>query len=74
MDVTELKSGEKARVITITGGWGLLRKLDALGVRRDTEITKMSSQVLRGPVIIKIKNVDVAIGFGMAKKIIINKV
>ncbi len=73
MAVTELKSGEKARVIDIMGGWGLLRKLDALGIRVGIKITKVSSQVFRGPVIIKVGDTEVAIGFGMAKKIIVSR-
>ncbi len=73
MDVSELKSGEKARVIDVMGGWGLLRKLDALGIRVGSEIIQISSQIFRGPVIIKVGDTEVAIGFGMAKKIIVEK-
>jgi len=74
MDVTQLKEGEKAKVIEIIGGCGLIRKLDALGIRPGVEITKISSQVLRGPQTLQIGNTQVAIGFGMAKKIVVEKI
>jgi len=70
-DLTQMKAGEKGRVIDIQGGWGLLRKMDALGIKRETEIVKVSSQLMRGPVIIKVGNTQVAIGFGMARRILV---
>jgi len=71
IDLTLLKEGEKGKVIDIQGGWGLQRKLEALGIRPGVEIVKVSSQLMHGPIIIKIGNSQVAIGFGMARKIIV---
>jgi len=71
MDITQLKEGEKAKVVKILGGCGLIKKLDALGIRPGVEITKISSQVLRGPQTLQIGNTQVAIGFGMARRVIV---
>ena len=74
VDITQLQPGEKGMVVDIQGGWGLIRKLDALGIRRGVKIMKISSQFLRGPVIIQVGGTQVAIGFGMAKRIIVEKI
>ncbi|RLD18826.1 MAG: ferrous iron transport protein A [Caldiserica bacterium] len=74
VDITQLQPGEKGMVVDIQGGWGLIRKLDALGIRRGVKIMKISSQFLRGPVIIQVGGTQVAIGFGMAKRIIVDKI
>jgi ferrous iron transport protein A len=71
IDLTRMKEGEKGKVVDIQGGWGLIRKLEALGIRIGTEIVKVSSQLMRGPIIVRVGNTQVAIGFGMARKIII---
>lgn len=63
---------EKGKVIEIQGGTGLIKKLDNLGIRIGVEIVKVSSQLARGPVIIQIGNTQVAIGYGMAKRIMVD--
>jgi ferrous iron transport protein A len=42
-----------------------------LGIRSGKRITKISSHFWRGPQTIEIDNLQVAIGFGMARKIFI---
>ncbi|MFQ5867997.1 MAG: ferrous iron transport protein A [bacterium] len=73
MDLTQMREGERGKVIDIQGGGGLLRKLEALGIKLGTEIVKVSSQLMRGPIIIRIGNTQVAIGFGMARRIIVER-
>lgn len=71
IDLTQMGEGKRGTVVDIQGGWGLLTKLEALGIKPGTEIVKVSSQLMRGPIIIRIGNTQVAIGFGMARRIII---
>ena len=71
IDLTQMRRGERGRVVDIQGGWGLLRKLEALGIKTGTEIVKVSSQLMRGPITIRVGNTQVAIGFGMARRIIV---
>jgi len=74
MNLTQLKEGEKCKVVDIHGGCGMVKKLDALGIRTGKEITKINSQFLRGPVIVRIGNTQIAIGYGMAVRIIVEPV
>ena len=71
MDLTQMREGERGKVIDIQGGRGLVMKLEALGIKPGTEIVKVSSQLMRGPIIIRVGNTQVAIGFGMARRIVI---
>ena len=71
IDLTQMRRGERGKVVDIQGGWGLLRKLEALGIKQGTEIVKVSSQLMRGPITIRVGNTQVAIGFGMARRIMV---
>lgn len=74
IDLTEFASESKGVVVKILGGRRMMKKLETLGIRVGCELEKISSHMMRGPVIVKIGNTRAAIGFGMAKKIIIEQV
>jgi len=71
VDLTQLEEGESGVVVDIQGGYGLVRRLESLGIRVGKKVTKVSSQFMRGPITVRIDNSQVALGFGMARKIII---
>jgi ferrous iron transport protein A len=70
-DLTRMKSGESGIVTDLRGGHGMLTRLDALGVRRGVTLTKVSGQFMHGPVIVRIGTMQVAIGFGMARHVLV---
>ena len=63
--------GQTGTIIQIRGGYGLVRRLEAMGIRPGKKVTKVSSMLFRGPVALEVDNAQVAIGFGMANKIIV---
>ena len=67
----DLKPGEGCGIGQSDGGRGMVNRLAALGIRPGRRITKLSSGFMHGPVTIEIDRTQVAIGFGMAKKILI---
>ena len=67
----QMQSGQSGKVVEIQGGHGLVNRLSALGIRPGKKITKVSSMLMRGPVIIQSGNTRIAVGFGMANKIIV---
>jgi len=67
----QMQSGQSGKVIQIQGGFGLINRLSSLGIRPGKRITKVSSMLMRGPVTIQAGNTQVALGFGMANKIIV---
>ncbi|MFC1983043.1 ferrous iron transport protein A [Chloroflexota bacterium] len=67
----QMQSGQRGKVIEIQGGRGLVSRLNALGIRPGKRITKIGSMFMRGPVTIKLGHAQMALGFGMANKIIV---
>lgn len=72
IELTKLDEGESGIVAEIQGGQGLIRRLEDMGIRPGKKVTKVSSQFMRGPVTLRINNYRIAIGYGMAKKILVN--
>ena len=71
ISLVEMAPNMKGIVIEIQGGEGMIRKLDALGIREGVEIRKISSQLMRGPVMVEVERTQVGIGFGMASRILV---
>jgi ferrous iron transport protein A len=71
IDLTQLQPGETGIVAEMQGGHGFIRKLQSIGVRSGKRITKVSSHFWRGPQTVEVDNIQIAIGFGMAKKIMV---
>ena len=59
LSLAEMLSGQKAKIREIRGGIGMVRKLDALGIRPGKEIVKVSAQWMRGPVLLRIGATEV---------------
>ena len=73
VSIVVLKAGEKGIIASINGGFGMVRKLNALGIHEGRVITKVSTQWMRGPIVIRIGSTDMAIGYGMASKIMVRR-
>jgi ferrous iron transport protein A len=67
----DMPVGKKGTITAINGGYGLIQKLDMLGIHPGKEITKISSQLMKGPVIVRWGNTEIAIGYGMARRIMV---
>ena len=71
IDVTQMKPGQSGVIADITGGHHLLERVSALGIRPGKKIKKISSSFMRGPQTIEVGHSRVALGFGMAKHILV---
>jgi ferrous iron transport protein A len=71
MTLISVPEGGKAVIQSIRGGRGLMHRLSSLGIREGKEIIKVSSGIARGPVVLRCGSTEVAIGFGMAQKILV---
>jgi ferrous iron transport protein A len=69
--LTRMQAGQSGTVVQIQGGYGMVSRLNALGIMPGKRITKVSSMLMRGPVTIEVDRVQVAIGFGMANRVIV---
>lgn len=71
ISLAQMRSGQKGKIVEINGGVGLARKLNALGIRTGKEITKISEQFMKGPVLLQQNRTQAAVGFGMASKVLV---
>lgn len=69
--LSSMKNGQSGIIVSINGGMGMLARLEALGVRTGSVIIKKSGFFGSGPVIVTAGNTDVAIGHGMASRIMV---
>ena len=70
-DVTHLSSGASGLVISLRGGHHSTKKLEALGIVPGSRIIKKSAALMHGPVVLQKGAVQVAIGFHLAKNVIV---
>ncbi|RLF59438.1 MAG: ferrous iron transport protein A [Thermoplasmata archaeon] len=66
-----LPVGEEGIVSHIMGGPGFIRRLECMGVRIGKKVRKVASQPFRGPVIIEVDRTKIALGRGIASRIIV---
>jgi ferrous iron transport protein A len=71
LTLAQLKSGQSGTVVEIQGGRRMIDRLNSLGIIPGKKITKTSAMLMRGPVTIEVDRAEVAIGFGMANRVIV---
>ena len=72
ISLTRLRPGDRGFVAEIQGGFNFNARLNALGLMPGKRMTKISSMMGQGPVTIEIDRVQLAIGYRMANRIIID--
>jgi len=71
LHLNELKPETEATVLSIEGGHAAGRRLESLGIRPGVRIKKISKHFWQGPVTVLVKKTKIAIGHGMAEKVIV---
>lgn len=66
-----MKEKQRGRVSEISGGSALANRMMSMGVYPGREITKLSHFAMKGPVAIKVGRSVLALGHGMAAKILV---
>lgn len=69
-----MQTGQSGIVVQILSGHGVIKRLGALGIRPGLRVTKVSSSFMRGPVTAQFGSTRVAIGFGMANRIVVEPI
>ncbi len=70
MPLSMVSPGEVVKVVTVRAGWGLQRRLADLGLTPGVQIRVINSQ-RPGPVVIDIRGSRLALGYGIAHKIMV---
>lgn len=74
LPVNTLAEGDKGEITSFEGGFFFRKKLEEMGFHIWTTITIVARQWMSGPVIVRFENIEVAIGFNMAKRIRVKRV
>ena len=69
MTLEQLKLGQHAEVLAIDVGHGLSRRLHQMGLHVGDIVSVMSHAALRGPLLVTVHGMQIAIGRGVARKI-----
>jgi len=67
-----LSVGEEGVIVEMQGGRGMLQRLSEMGFTNSTRVRVLSSSSL-GPVLVRVRDARIAIGRGIAMKILVNK-
>jgi len=73
-NLARMAPGERGRITGLSSGPGLVRRLEEIGIRTGQAVTKVSGMPLRGPVVVQVGGTRVALGHGMAKKVMVGPV
>lgn len=73
MPLAMVSPGETVQVVDIRAGWGLQRRLADMGLTSGVTIRVLNSQ-MPGPIIMDLRGSRLALGYGMAQKILVKKV
>jgi ferrous iron transport protein A len=71
VSLADLKSGQSGNVLRVSGGWGVQRRLQALGIRPGATVTKVSAPFRPGAVVVAAGGGQAALGYGVARKVIV---
>lgn len=68
-----VEKGTNVVVVDIEGGWGARNRLNRMGIHSGDRILVKRSGIMRGPILIEVHGMDVALGRGMAMKVVVSK-
>jgi ferrous iron transport protein A len=71
ISLSKMKDGQQATISSVEGGGSLAEKLTSMGIRPGKLITRFCSMYLRGPITIRVDNVQLSLGRGIADKILV---
>ena len=84
LPLTRLKDGQTATIVSIIASpgrrrghghryrqWGFQKRLEDMGLTPGTEVTVVKSAPFHGPVELKVRGARMAIGRGMAERILV---
>jgi len=71
MTLDQLSLGERARVIAVHGGRRLQINLAQMGIHSGDTVVVAGSGAFRGPFLIEIHGIQLALGRGVARRILV---
>ncbi len=73
LELPELPDGESARIVGVEGGREAAGRLESMGIIVGSTILKKSSALNGGPIVVESGGTNLAIGRGMASKVLVER-
>lgn len=73
INLTKFPVGKIALVTEIRGDESIINKLETMGITNGSHIKKIGKSFLHGPIIIEKDSTKLAVGYNMAKTIIVSQ-
>lgn len=73
ISLADLPQGEKCTVILPIGGHRMVRRLAEMGLTPGTEVRIVRSAPMRGPIEVSIRGVSLALGRGVARRVLVKR-
>ena len=70
----QVRENQEVKVIEILGGWGIRQRLNQMGIHPGDTIMVKRSAIMGGPILVRVRGADVALGRGMTKKVIVQEI
>ena len=71
VSLAELEPSQHGTIHSLNGWTNFVRRLEAMGLRPGRRVTKISGQFLRGPVTVMVGHTSMALGHGMASRVMV---
>ena len=71
VSLANMETGQSGTIMEFRSGSGLTRHLEEMGIRSGKKATKISGMPLRGPVVVQVGGTRIALGHGMAMKVMV---
>jgi ferrous iron transport protein A len=67
----QMRPGQTGVVVGLRGGRRMTARLDAMGIRPGLPISRQIGQPFRGPIVVRVGGMQLALGFGIAQRIMV---
>jgi ferrous iron transport protein A len=66
-----VQKATSVEVVEIQGGWGVRQRLNQMGIHVGDKMVMKRSGIMGGPILIQVHGMEVALGRGMAHKVLV---
>ncbi|MFO7888956.1 MAG: FeoA domain-containing protein [bacterium] len=72
LTLDEVQMNQSVVVESIQGGFGARNRLNTMGIHKGDILTVKRSGIMKGPILVNVHGMDVALGRGMAGKVVVS--
>jgi ferrous iron transport protein A len=74
LTLDRIRENREVEVVGIRGGWGIRQRLNQMGIHPGDRVLVKRSAIMGGPILVRVRGADVALGRGMTRKVIVQEI